>query len=84
VDPFHDGRNDVYNFFFVIGPGRTSRAEATAVLSTLPPTDAALVVPSRIPADIAPLAILIAVAVASFMLAAGHFDRRGSGDIPTP
>lgn len=82
VDPFDDGRNDVYNFFYVIGPGRTSQTEATAVLSTLPPTDAALVVPDRIRADSTPLAILIAVAVASFTLAGGHFYRRGSGDIP--
>lgn len=79
VDPFDDGRNDVYNFFYVIGPGRTSQAEATAVLSALPPTDAVPVVADRIRAESAPVTILIAIALATFTLAAGHHHRRRAG-----
>ena len=40
VDPYGVGPNDVYNFFYVLGPGHTSASKAAAVLSNLPATDA--------------------------------------------
>ena len=39
VDPYDVGPNDVYNFFYVLGPGHTSAAAAAALLSDLPSTD---------------------------------------------
>ncbi len=40
VDPYGIGPNDIYNFFYVLGPGHTSASRAAAVLSDLPATDA--------------------------------------------
>jgi hypothetical protein len=40
VDPYGVGPNDIYNFFYVLGPGHTSASKAAAVLSDLPATDA--------------------------------------------
>ncbi len=39
VDPYGVGPNDIYNFFYVLGPGHTSTSAAAAVLSDLPATD---------------------------------------------
>ena len=39
VDPYGIGPNDIYNFFFVLGPGHTSASTAAAVLSDLPASD---------------------------------------------
>ena len=39
VDPFGVGPNDVYNFFYVLGPGHTSAAAAATLLGGLPATD---------------------------------------------
>ena len=45
VDPYGIGPNDIYNFFYVLGPGHTSASAAAAVLSNLPATDTP---PSRV------------------------------------
>src|SRR5438309_3999825 len=39
VDPYGDGRGDVYNFFYVLGPGHMTAAQAADVLTALRPTD---------------------------------------------
>ena len=39
VNPYGVGPNDIYNFFYVLGPGGTSASTAAAVLSNLPATD---------------------------------------------
>jgi hypothetical protein len=39
VNPYGVGPNDIYNFFYVLGPGHTSASRAAAVLSDLPATD---------------------------------------------
>jgi hypothetical protein len=39
VDPYGVGPNDIYNFFYVLGPGGTSASMAAAVLSDVPNTD---------------------------------------------
>jgi hypothetical protein len=82
VDPFNVGPSDVYNFFYVIGPGGTSQSEATAVLSGLPSTDTAPSVPARGPTASSLLLILLAVFVASSTAASTRIHRRRSGDIP--
>jgi hypothetical protein len=40
VNPYSVGPDDIYNFFYVLGPGHTSASTATAVLSDLPATHA--------------------------------------------
>lgn len=39
VDPYGVGPNDIYNFFYVLGPGGTSASMAATVLSDLPNTE---------------------------------------------
>ncbi len=40
VNPYGVVPNDIYNFFYVLGPGHTSASTAANVLSDLPATDA--------------------------------------------
>jgi hypothetical protein len=39
VKPYGVGPNDIYNFFYGLGPGGTSASAAAAVLSNIPATD---------------------------------------------
>jgi hypothetical protein len=47
VNPYGVGPNDIYNFFYVLGPGHTSASAAARVLSDLPATDTAASVSGR-------------------------------------
>jgi hypothetical protein len=76
VDPFRDGRDDVYNLFFAIGPGRTSRAEAEAALGVLPPATDTAAAPHVDPGT--PQLPLVAVACFSFVAALIYVRRRQS------
>ena len=74
IDPFRDGLGDPYNLIYVLGAGRTTRADAQAALGVLPPaTDAAI--PS---ADGQPLTtqILLLTAPIAFAFAVLYLGRR--------
>lgn len=82
VDPFGVGPHDTYNFFYVLGPGRTSDADAAAVFAGLPDTDTAP--PSSNPAahPVPPwpaLALVAAVAVGLGLMRCGHRAGPGAG-----
>jgi hypothetical protein len=82
VDPYGVGPNDIYNFFYVLGPGHTSATEAAALLSDLPATDTAPAPGAPGPAPAAPVIPLIAAAAAGLVtlvarLRAGGPSQRG-------
>jgi hypothetical protein len=78
VDPYDVRPNDIYNFFYVLGPGHTSAATAAAMLSDLPATDAVVSVvdePDRTDPWLAVL-VVTAVAASSYLRRRhGHLDR---------
>ncbi len=83
VDPFRDGRDDAYNLFYAIGMGRTSRADAEAVLGlSPPPTDrAAAPIAERETPPLALFAVLpISVIVACWYMRRREVERRPARD----
>ncbi len=68
VDPFGVGPNNRYNFFYVIGPGHTSAAAATRILSGLPATDTAQTTPPSSTVGFGWLALVAGGATALFSL----------------
>ena len=78
VDPYGVGPNDIYNFFYVLGPGHTSASTAAAVLSDLPATDAVSTVVDD-PVGTEPWwAVLVASTVVALSYRRrrhGHLDR---------
>lgn len=76
VDPFGVGPDDTYNFFYVLGPGRTSAAEAAALFAGLPDTGTASG-SSQLPAPGTPPWLALAFGTAVVVLV--HADRRSPG-----
>jgi hypothetical protein len=76
VNPYGVGPTDIYNFFYVIGPGRTSAAEARAVLSGLPGTDTDAVVGQYHPGYPNRAGLLGVIAFASFGFATWYLSAR--------
>ena len=78
VNPYGVGPKDIYNFFYVLGPGHTSASTAAAVLSDLPATDAVSAVVDD-PVGTEPWwAVLVAstvVALSYLRRRHGHLDR---------
>lgn len=75
VDPFGIGPNDRYNFFNVIGPGRTSVGEAERVLAVAPATDTPTPSSPSPSAPVMPLGILSGICAGLFVLRQAH-ERR--------
>lgn len=80
VDPYGVGPHDIYNFFYVLGPGHTNAAEAAALLSALPPTDTtpAIGVRGSGSAPASPLMPLIAAAAVGIAVLVARFHGRGA------
>jgi hypothetical protein len=82
VDPYGVGPHDIYNFFYVLGPGHTSAAEAAALLADLPATDTAPALGVRGSAPVSPALPLIGAAAVGIAVLvsrprAGGPSRRG-------
>ena len=76
VNPFGVGPNDLYNFFYVLGPGHTSAADAAQVLAALPATDTALPIGTpHATSEPVPVAVL-AGGLAGFLVLARRTRRR--------
>jgi hypothetical protein len=76
VNPYGGGPNDLYNFFYVLGPGHgTSAAEAANVLSGLPATDTATEAGPTPSAEI-PLLLPVAAGASVGLLALFRLRRR--------
>ena len=78
VDPYGVGPHDIYNFFYVLGPGHTSAAEAAALLSALPATDTTPSIGVRGSAPASPLMPLIAAAAVGIAVLVARFHVRGA------
>jgi hypothetical protein len=78
VNPYGVGPNDIYNFFYVLGPGHTSASTAAAVLSNLPATDTVSAVIDEPVGTGSWWAVLVASTVAALSYLRrrhGHLDR---------
>jgi hypothetical protein len=76
VNPFGVGPTDIYNFFYVLGPGHTSAAGAAQVLSALPATDALPRLGPATPEGGSPMLPLVAGAVAGVAVLGSRRDAR--------
>lgn len=76
VDPFRDGRRDIYNLFYVLGPGRTSWAEAKAVLGASPPLTDTMSPPSQTGKGPGVDLGILAIAAISCVIAATYLRHR--------
>jgi hypothetical protein len=79
VNPYGVGPNDIYNFFYVLGAGHTSPAEARRLLS-LPATDTASI-DAAAPSDGTRVVLLAGAALISLVIAAGCLFPRSRGGL---
>jgi hypothetical protein len=76
INPYGVGPNDIYNFFYVLGPRHTSAADANTILSRLPETDTGSFVVGDIGSKSTQVEVLIAAAVAGFVFVSGYLRQR--------